>query len=50
MKVACKYPKALFRTQYSEILVEYEKNFDMKTAKLILDMAHPYQNREDKKF
>ena len=29
-EVACKYPKPLCKTQYSEILVEYEKGFKMK--------------------
>ena len=49
-KKACIYPKPLFQTQNSEIPVKYEKGFDMKTGKLILDMVQPYQKREDKKF
>ena len=47
-EVACKDPKPLFKTQYSEILVEYVKGFDLKTGNLIID-AHLYQNREDEK-
>ena len=30
---ACKYRNPLYKTQYSEILVEYEKGFDMTTEK-----------------
>ena len=37
-EIACKYNKPLYRTQYSEIFVEYENGFDMKTGKLII---HP---------
>ena len=32
-KLACKYTKPLYKTQYSEILVEYEDGFDMNTGK-----------------
>ena len=49
VEVACKYPKPFFQKKISETLVDYKKGFDMKTGKLILDMTHPYQNREDKK-
>ena len=31
---ACKYTNPLYKTQYSEILVEYEKGFDMTTGKI----------------
>ena len=31
----CKYNKPLYKTQYSEILVEYEQGFDINTGKLI---------------
>ena len=34
---ACKYSNPLYKTQYSEILVEYEKGFDMTTGKKKLD-------------
>ena len=37
-ELACKYTKPLYKTQYSEILVEYEKGFDMNTGKLLI---HP---------
>ena len=30
---ACKYRNPLYKTQYSEILVEYEKGFEMTTGK-----------------
>ena len=35
-ELACKYTKPLYKTQYSEILVEYEDGFDMNTGKLII--------------
>ena len=41
---ACKYSNPLYKTQYSEILVECEKGFDMTTGKLKLDpyaTSHP---------
>ena len=38
MELACKYTKPLYKTQYSELLVEYEDGCDMKTGKLII---HP---------
>ena len=31
---ACKYANPLYKTQYSEILVEYEQGFDMTTGKI----------------
>ena len=34
-ELACIYTKPLFKTQYSELLLEYENGFDMKTGKLI---------------
>ena len=37
-ELACKYTKPLYKTQYSEILVEYKEGFDMNTGKLTL---HP---------
>ena len=33
-ELAYKYTKPLYKTQYSEILVEYEKGFNMNTGKL----------------
>ena len=41
---ACKYSNPLYKTQYSEILVEYEKGFDMTTGKIKFDpyaTSHP---------
>ena len=37
-ELACKYTKPLHKTQYSEILFEYEEGFDTNTGKLI---KHP---------
>ena len=34
---ACKYSNPLYKTQYSEILVEYENVFDMTTGKIKFD-------------
>ena len=36
-ELACKYKKPIYKTKYSEILVEYEHGFDMKTGHLIVD-------------
>ena len=36
-EIACKYRNPLYKTQYSEILVEYEKGFDMTTGKIKFD-------------
>ena len=33
-ELACKYKNPLHKTQYSEILVEYENGFDMTTGKI----------------
>ena len=33
-EIACKYRSPLYKTQYSEILVEYEKGFDMTTVEI----------------
>ena len=41
---ACKYSNPLYKTQYSEILVEYEKGFDLTTGKIKFDpyaTSHP---------
>ena len=34
---ACNYKNPLYKTQYSEILVEYDEDFDMTTGKLKFD-------------
>ena len=36
-ELACKYRNPLYKTQYSEMLVEYEQGFDMNTGKKIKD-------------
>ena len=41
---ACKYKIPLYKTQYSEIFVEYKKSFDMTTEKIKIDpqaTSHP---------
>ena len=43
-ELACKYRNPLHKTQYSEILVEYENGFDMTTGKIKVDpyaTSHP---------
>ena len=43
-ELACKYRNPLHKTQYSEVLVEYEKGFDMTTGKIKIDpyaTSHP---------
>ena len=37
-ELACEYNKPIYKTKYSEILVEYENGFDMNTGNLIV---HP---------
>ena len=37
-EIACKNRNPLYKTQYSEILVEYEKGFDMTTGKITLTL------------
>ena len=36
-EIACKYRNPLYKTQNSEIFVEYEKGFDMTTGKVKID-------------
>ena len=43
-EISCKYRNPLYKTQYSEILVEYEKRFDMNTGIIKFDpyaTGHP---------
>ena len=35
--LACKYKKPIYKTQYSEILLEYQHGFDINTGHLIVD-------------
>ena len=44
---ACKYNTPLYRKQYSELLVEFEKGFDMKTQKLIFIPTQRYHSSSD---
>ena len=37
---ACKYTNPLYKTQYSELLVEYENGFYMTTGKVKFDPSH----------
>ena len=40
-ELACRYKKPIYKTQYSENLVEYEHGFDMNTGHLIVNpMPH----------
>ena len=36
-ELACKYRNSLYKTQYSEILVDCKQGFDMNTGKIIKD-------------
>ena len=48
---ACKYKNPLYKTQYSEILVEYDKGFDMTTGKIKFDpYATHHLINEDKSY
>ena len=49
-EIACKHKTPLFKTHFSEILVEYEKNFDMKTGKLNIHPNQPKQNCNNENF
>ena len=44
----CKYTKPLYKTQYSEILVEYGQGFDMTTGKLIIQPMATHRSTTDK--
>ena len=47
-ELACQYTKPLYKTQSSDILVEYEKGFDMKTGKLIFNPHATNYSNSDK--
>ena len=50
-ELACKYNKPLHKTQYSEILVEYEQVFDMKTGNFIINPhATHYSTRDENSY
>ena len=44
---ACKYKTPIYKTQYPETLVEYEKIFDMKIGKLKSNPYPMYHNKND---
>ena len=46
-EVACKYETPIYKTQYTEILFEYEKYFDMKTGSLIINPTQTYKIHDD---
>ena len=46
-ELACKYTKSLYKTQHSEVLVEYEQGFDMRTGKLIRHPMATYHSTSD---
>ena len=48
-ELACKNTEQLYKTQYSEILVEYEDGFDMNTEKLITYQIGTSHSTTDKK-
>ena len=48
---ACKYANPLYKTQYSEILVEYKQGFDMTTGKTKINPhATAHYKNEGKPF
>ena len=49
LELACKYTKPLYKTQYSEILVEYEQDFDINTGKIIIHPIATSHSTSDKK-
>ena len=50
-ELACKYTTPLFKTQYSEILDEYEDGFDVKTGKLIIHpMAKSHSSTDENSY
>ena len=48
-ELACKHKTPLYKTQNTEVLVEYEKGFAMKTGKLLGSPYPTYHNKNDKK-
>ena len=47
-ELACKYNKPLYKTQYSETLVEYENGFDMNAGKIIIHQMAKFHSYTDK--
>ena len=46
-ELACIYTKPLYKTQYSEVLVEYEQGFDMDTGKLTIHPMATHHSTSD---
>ena len=46
-ELAYKYNTPLYTTQYSQLLVECEKSFDINTGKLIISQYPTYHNKND---
>ena len=49
-ELASKYNKPLYKTQYSEILVEFEDGFDMDTGTLIIHPMATSRSYTDENF
>ena len=47
-ELACKHNTPFYKTQYSKIVFEYKKCFDMKTGKLIVNPTSTYHSSRDK--
>ena len=47
-ELACKYTKALYKTQYSGSLVEYKQGFDMNTGKVVIQSMGTHHSTSDK--
>ena len=46
-ELAYKYKKPVYKTQYSEIFVEFEKSFDMNTGKIIINPHGKHYSTSD---
>ena len=51
-ELACTYKTPLYKIQYSEIVVEYEKGFDMNTGKLLINLnpTHHISNHDENSY
>ena len=46
-ELACKYTKPLYKTRFSEVLVEYKQGFDFNTGKLIIHPMATHHSTSD---
>ena len=46
-ELACKYNKPIYKTQYSEVLVEYKQGVDMITGKLLIHLHATHYSTSD---